>query len=160
MGSDKLQQEAWEKYGVRLSPEQALAQRQQWFALYPGVRRWHNQEDFALVHDRIRETRSLLGRRRNGISSLPDRLSSQVLGIEADGLKLALVEMFTHRDEVPGARVVNVVHDEVLVECDENQAPEVAAWLRKYMEGGMLAALKGKAVTPVEVQIGPSWAGD
>jgi DNA polymerase-1 len=29
MGSDKLQQEAWEKYGVRLSPEQALAQRQQ-----------------------------------------------------------------------------------------------------------------------------------
>ena len=85
MGSDRLQSEAWEKYGVRLSPEQALAQRQQWFALYPGIQRWHDQEDHALVHDRIRETRSLLGRRRTGISYLPDRLSSLVLGIEVMG---------------------------------------------------------------------------
>ena len=60
---------------------------------------------------------------------------------------------------MPRARVVNVIHDEVLVECDESQAPEVAAWLRKHMEAGMLAALKGKALTPVEVQVGQSWAG-
>ena len=90
---------------------------------------------------------------------LPDRLSSLVLGIEADGLKQALIELFVHRDKVPSARVVNVVHDEVLVECDEHQAPEVAAWLQKRMERGMLAALKGKALTPVEVQVGQSWAG-
>jgi DNA polymerase I-like protein with 3'-5' exonuclease and polymerase domains len=159
MGPDRLQREAWEKYGVRFSEEQAQEQRRQWLTLYPGIRRWHVKEGNALTRDRITETRSLWGRRRSGVKYLPDRLSTQVLSIEADGVKQALVDLYAHRDEVPGARLINLVHDEIVAECDTGQREAVEAWLQTYMEAGMQAALKDKARTPVEVLVGQSWAG-
>jgi DNA polymerase-1 len=159
MGPARLQREAWEKYGVRLTETQANEQREQWFGLYPGIQRWHQKEDYALWHDHLTETRSLLGRRRTGIKYLPDRLSSQVLSIEADGAKQALVELFAHREDVPSAQVINIIHDEVLVECERSQAASVAAWMQQHMEAGMQIALKGKTSTPIEVSVGQSWAG-
>jgi DNA polymerase I-like protein with 3'-5' exonuclease and polymerase domains len=56
---------------------------------------------------------------------------------------------------------VLVCHDEVVVECDAEQATKVTAWLEKEMIEGMNIVLNGKEEVdvPVEVEarIARSW---
>ena len=60
---------------------------------------------------------------------------------------------------------VACVHDEIVVECDEDEAEKVEAWLERAMVDGMDGVLNGPGVegprVPVEVetQIGKTWAG-
>ena len=55
-----------------------------------------------------------------------------------------------------GARLVNCVHDELVVEAPTDRAAEVAEVVRVTMEDAARAFLK---VTPivVEVQVGDAW---
>ena len=56
------------------------------------------------------------------------------------------------------------MHDEIVVECDEDEAEKVKVWLEKAMIDGMDEVLNGPEVggprVPVEVetQIGKTWA--
>jgi hypothetical protein len=54
-----------------------------------------------------------------------------------------------------------VCHDEVIVECDAEQAAEAKVWLEKVMTEGMEAGLnstdEGGLVVEVEGQIAGSW---
>jgi DNA polymerase-1 len=82
-----------------------------------------------------------------------------------DALKLALALLWERRGECPEAVPVACVHDEILVECHEDQAEKVSAWLEKVMIEGMEEVLNGSEFegphVPVEVetQIGKTWAG-
>jgi DNA polymerase I-like protein with 3'-5' exonuclease and polymerase domains len=66
---------------------------------------------------------------------------------------------------MPRGGPVAWVHDEILVECDEDEAEKVKAWLEKAMIDGMDEVLSGPGVEgprmPVEVetQVDKSWAG-
>ena len=86
--------------------------------------------------------------------TLTNCLNVPVQGTRADGLKLALALLWEQRDKCPGAIPVLVCHDEVVVECDAEQAAEVKAWLEKAMIEGMEAALNDtdEADVPVEVE--------
>jgi DNA polymerase-1 len=79
----------------------------------------------------------------------------------ADGLKLALALLWERRGECAGAVPVLVCHDEVVVECDAEQAAHASAWLGKAMIEGMDVVLNSTDGTqvPVEVEarIARSW---
>jgi DNA polymerase I-like protein with 3'-5' exonuclease and polymerase domains len=66
-------------------------------------------------------------------------------------------------DECTEAVPVLVCHDEVVVECEAEQAAEVKTWLEKAMIEGMDAVMKsaGGARVPVEVaaRIAKNWGG-
>jgi DNA polymerase I len=49
-------------------------------------------------------------------------------------------------------------HDEIVVECPSETAPESAEWLRQAMLDGM-APLTRPVPVEVEVAIGRTWAG-
>ena len=85
---------------------------------------------------------------------LTDRLNTPVQGTGADGLKLALALLWERRDECPGAVPVLVCHDEIVVECDAEQAVDVKAWLERVMVEGVDAVLNGmkEELVPVEVE--------
>jgi len=159
MGAPRLQEYAWEEYGVRLSEAEAYQHRARWFELYPGIRKWHDRVGGKVNGRRAIETRTLYGRRRLGVDYLPDALNSPVQGSGADGLKGALVHLFEHRNDVPHTRLVNVVHDELLAECPLAEAEATAMWLKTHMESAMQEVVNGKVPTPVEIHIGQSWAG-
>lgn len=59
----------------------------------------------------------------------------------ADGLKAALALLWERRNEYPGAVPILAVHDEIVVECDEDQAEKAAGWLEKAMIDGMNGVL-------------------
>jgi DNA polymerase-1 len=159
MGAPKLQEYAWEEFGVRLSEAEAYQHRTRWLELYPGIRQWHQSVGQRVERRRSIETRTLYGRQRMGITYVPDALNSPVQGSGADGVKLALVRLFEHRNDVPHARLINAVHDEVLAECPTEEAEETAAWLKTHMETAMQEVVKGQVPTPVEIHIGQSWGG-
>jgi hypothetical protein len=68
----------------------------------------------------------------------------------------ALALLWERRDECPGAVPVLVVHDEIVVECNEEDAEKVAAWLEKAMVDGMNAVVNASEPrVPIEVEISP-----
>jgi DNA polymerase I len=92
---------------------------------------------------------------------LTARLNAPVQGTGADGLKLALALLWERRNEYPGAVPVLVCHDEIVVECEAEQAAEAKVWLEKGMIEGMEAVLHGTEgldiPVGVEVRIAKSW---
>jgi DNA polymerase-1 len=160
MGAKGLRAYAFKSYGVEMSLEEAALYRRRFFQTYPGLRRWHERERRAWQLGDA-ETWTLTGRRRMNVEKLTDRLNAPVQGTAADGMKLALAFLWERRGECPGAMPVLVCHDEIVIECDAEQAADVKTWLEGAMIEGMDAVINsaGKARVPVEVEarIARSW---
>jgi DNA polymerase-1 len=116
-----------------------------YFRVYARVR-----EFLDLTVERARRdgyVRTLLGRRRwlpelasenGGTRSFAERaaINTPIQGSAADLMKLAMLRV--HRGlkaSVPSARLLLQVHDELLLECAERDAPAVAERVRAEMEG-------------------------
>jgi DNA polymerase-1 len=80
-------------------------------------------------------------------------------GTGADGLKGALARLFAHQHEAPDARLVAVVHDEIVAECPVEAAAQTAAWLQRHMTAAMTEILHEAVPVMVETTIGQDWAG-
>ena len=141
-----------------MSLEEATLYRRRFFETYPSLKRGHDDERRAW-HRGETETRTLTGRRRMDVERLTDRLNAPVQGTAADGLKLALAFLWERRDECPGAVPILVCHDEVVVECDVEQAADAEAWLGKAMIEGMDAVVNGTGALPVPIEVEARIAG-
>jgi DNA polymerase-1 len=86
--------------------------------------------------------------RRNCFRAPDGRVLVQALGL-----------LWERRAECPGAFPVLIVHDEIVVECDREQAGAVSDWLRQGMLDGMAPLIEP---VPVEVEIKAShtWGGE
>jgi DNA polymerase I len=154
MGVNGLRMYAQSQYGVALTHEEARDYRQAFFTAYPGLARWHRS-----ITDGPLDTWTLARRRRAGVTRFTEKLNSPVQGTGADGLKMALTYLWERRADCLGAFPVLVVHDEIVVEADADQADAAAAWLKAAMIDGM-APLLNPVPCEVDVKIGRTWAGD
>jgi DNA polymerase I-like protein with 3'-5' exonuclease and polymerase domains len=155
MGATTLQTYARQHYRVSLTPTEAAQYRQRFFTAYAGLRRWHRET----ATTQPTETRTMAGRRRLDVKAFTERLNSPVQGTGADGLKWALARLFAHRDEAPDARLVAVIHDEIVAECPIKGAEQTAAWLQEHMAAAMTEILHDAVPVVVETTIGQDWAG-
>ena len=155
MGARTLQTYARQNYRVRLTSTEAEQYRQRFFTAYAGLRRWHRET----AATQPTETRTMAGRRRLDVKSFTERLNSPVQGTGADGLKWALARLFAHRDEAPDARLVAVIHDEVVAECPIEGAAQTAVWLQEHIAAAMTEILQDAVPVVVETTIGQDWAG-
>jgi DNA polymerase I len=163
-GAEGLREYARNNYRISMTVEEARLYRRQFFKTYPGLKAWHEAEWRRLKQGNT-ETRTLAGRRRSGVRNFTSRVNAPVQGTGADGLKLSLALLYESRDECPGAHLVSCVHDEIVVECDENDVENVKAWLEKAMVDGMSEVInfpeaRGPYV-PIKVKVksGRTWAG-
>jgi DNA polymerase-1 len=157
MGPEGLRNYARSSYGIEMAPEETERYWRNFFETYPGLKSWHDREWLELKRQANIQTRTLTGRRRTGVSKLTERLNSPVQGTGADGLKLALAYLWERRQECPGAVPILAVHDEIVVECSEDQTEQVEGWLKKAMIEGMdevlnTPELEGPHV-PIEVEV-------
>jgi DNA polymerase-1 len=83
--------------------------------------------------------------------------NTPVQSLASDGLKQALVLLWPHLKALD-ARPVNLVHDEIIIECRKDVAAEMLAILEDCMVRGMERYLK-KVPVLVEAIIADSWAG-
>jgi DNA polymerase-1 len=167
MGAKKFKDMAERDYGVRMSLSEAQEAKRKLLAAYPAIGRWHQRES-ARSEAGDFETFTLLGRRRvvepdyQGKPSFTERLNAPVQGTAADILKLALAELWENREAHPGAFPILTVHDEVVIECGEEEAEKVAAWLSESLRqtvGHVLGHSDLAGEDAVEMAVIPSWEG-
>jgi DNA polymerase family A len=142
-----------------LGPIASVQCRDRFFNNYEGLQQWHRKTSRACPYGGSCETRTLAGRRRRGVTSVTEALNSPAQGSGADGLKLALGRLFRHRQEVPEARLVATVHDEIVMEAPAAEAEQTATWLRTHMIAAMLDLVGEQVPIEVEVTNGLSYAG-
>ena len=130
---------------IGVSVAEAKAYMEAYFETFPGVRRYMEAVVAQAKEQGYVET--FLHRRRNlpelkssnfNLRSFGERvaLNMPIQGAAADVMKLAMVAVFARlKRERPDARMVLQVHDELIVECPEAEAEEIAALLEEEMEG-------------------------
>jgi DNA polymerase-1 len=157
LGAKGLRGYAKSNYGIDLTEAEARQYVRAFFAAFPGLQRWHRKAG----NSGARECRTLANRRRLLDEKTPytHRLNTPVQGTEADGAKRAMALLWQRRNECPGAFPVLFVHDEIVVECDQEQAQAAAAWLKRAMIDSMKDLIAPVPVE-VEVKVGRTWAGD
>ena len=135
--------------------EQATRFRDSFFKAYPGIAGWHRR----IKNAKPTEERTLAGRKsiftkNTGVSGL---YNTPVQGTAADIVKAALGTLM-RRTRGTSIKTIAAVHDEILLESDENEANMAAALLKDVMERAgneILASVPCVA----EVNIADSWAG-
>jgi DNA polymerase-1 len=167
LGIDKYRENTYKDYNIALSKEQAKKDREAFRAAFPEFYKWQQEHGSRKEW----ETRSILGWRRvvgpgeskNGEREpkYTDRLNGPIQSTAGDILYLTLAKM--QEDWAAGirtdARFLAGVHDEIVVECPEESAEEVARWLKEKMREAFEEVLTPELGGPesVEVSYGPSW---
>jgi DNA polymerase I-like protein with 3'-5' exonuclease and polymerase domains len=161
---------------TRLATDEQTAAEliEQYFLAYPKVKEYLGANAAQAISTgvlrtpigRIRrfgDTSSMFRRERNEVGRQAKNFPIQ--GCCADGLKLALALLWERRGECPGAVPVLAVHDEIVVECNDDKAEQAECWLKGAMVEGMEWALGDpdgdglRVSVEVEIKIGKSWAG-
>ena len=149
---------------IKVTVAEAKAYMDRYFAHYPGVKTYMD----AVVEQAETEgwVATLFGRRRwvpelkssnFNMRSFGERvaLNAPIQGTAADIIKLAMIRVRDRllADGLQG-RLVLQVHDELIVECPENEAEQVSALLQQEMENVAKLAVPLLADT----HCGKSWA--
>lgn len=130
---------------------------------YSGVSRYMEQTTANAKSDGY--VRTMFGRRRyipelkasnKNVQALGKRIAmnTPIQGTAADVIKLAMVRVYTRlKKELPEARLILQVHDELIVEADEKDAGRAAEILCEEMEN----AVKLSVPLTADAKIGESW---
>ncbi len=144
LGENSLRRRLEQAMGRAVPVEEVRRYSDAFFAEFPGVEKW--RDEVALDFDRgCRETRTRLGRRRLEITNKPQAWNTPIQGLAADALKSIAVEVYERRDEVPGLKLVGLVHDEVLAVVPKEQTQVAAQWLTGIVEGVGDRVVNGEA---------------
>ena len=154
-GSKGLQAFCKSSYGVDLSLTQADKARAAFFASYPGLSAWQGQTRKAA--ELAKQVRTPGGR----VRALDKNIGTECLNTPVQGgaAECLLAALATLDVDSLGGRLVNIVHDELVVECEPEQAGAVAAAVESAMVAGFLAIFpSGSTRDLVEAHSGPNWA--
>lgn len=141
---------------------------EKYFEKLPGVKKYIEETKQRAATEGYVET--LLGRRRYfPILSRPaatredhmlraraerEAINSPVQGTAADIIKVAMIRLARELGQsLPTAKMIMQVHDELVFECDTDDAEQVARLARKIMEG----AAQLDAPLAVDVRVGKNW---
>ncbi|MDQ3864951.1 MAG: bifunctional 3'-5' exonuclease/DNA polymerase [Actinomycetota bacterium] len=134
----------------------------EYFANYPKVQRFLQRTANRAMRDRTLRTLAGRVRKFGGSPTMDDRgamrreaMNYPIQGAASDIAKLALVYV---REELEGldARLINSIHDEFVVECAEELAPEVSKKTKQAMTRAGEKLLK-KVPVEVEVEVSREW---
>lgn len=136
MSAETFREYAFTNYGVELTQKEAEEFREKFFTAYSGIAEWHRK-----TADRLNfsETGKLQVwtrlKRAIAVNKLTSALNSPVQGSGADLLKMAAL-FFTKNVEKEGidARIINLVHDEIVVECSLEDKERASQLLKEAME--------------------------
>lgn len=144
------------KSGIEISEEEATDYRNAFRDLYPGLVRWQEKTG----NTKPEYVYTVRGRRRyiTPGEGFCTRINNIVQGSAADGMKLALVELYRQ-----GINVILNVHDEVVIECTAQSAEEILQIVRDTMPTAMYRAVGMNPTNPfipidVEAEIANTWA--
>lgn len=131
MGARGLQTYAQTTYGVAMTLEDAQWFRQRFFQAYSGVAAWH--KSVTISQGTIARTLAGRSHRWRQDASVSGLYNYPVQGTAADIVKQALADLV---DALRGcsAKIVGMVHDEIILETPNDEASQTAQVLKETME--------------------------
>ncbi|GAB6065783.1 bifunctional 3'-5' exonuclease/DNA polymerase [Aquifex pyrophilus] len=146
-------------YGVEISEEEAETFRNRFFKNFKAFKLWHEKVKKELKEKGVFRGRTLLGRRFTA-TTFNDAVNYPIQGTGADLLKLAVLLFDAEaKKKKLDAKLVNLVHDEIVVECRKEVANQVKEVLEKAMKQAGKIILK-KVPVEVESVINERWIKD
>ena len=148
---------------LEISREKANEFIKQYFATYSRVKSFISNTIMQCEQDGYVET--IFGRRRyiraiNSVNKVEKSAAQRVAvntpiqGTAADIVKKAMISVYTMlKQKFPESRMLLQVHDEIIAECPENQAKEVADAIKECMEN----VVKLSVPLRVSVEVGKRW---
>lgn len=160
MGAKGLQSYAENVFNVKMNEKQAKSYIEGWFKAYPGFSAWH--EKIKRETKRLLMVSTPLGRKRKWRNmaefKLTEALNTPVQGGAAEVMLKALSGLFDSLKEVD-AKVVAVIHDEIIVECDAEKAQGTLEIVVKDMTNAMLTVFPNASINGlVDAKIARNWS--
>ena len=153
---------AWSMYRIEMSEAEAQAWKDRFYARYPRLRQWQNET--ANVARVTGTLRSVVGRLLRAEWEPVQPLKWTMCcnyPVQSSAADVMLRAMVRVHDALEGmdARLLLQIHDELVCECTEASAPQVAALLEAQMAAAWLETFPGApALGIVEVKTRPCWA--
>ena len=156
MGPRGLKYSAKHSYDVEMTLAEAKIFRNRFFEVYSGIRAWHRKSELELKY--TNNQRTLCGRRFILKDPAPFTvfINRQVQGTAADIAKIALGKL-PSAFKKSGAKIIAMIHDEIIVEVPDANAVEAAQVLQQTMEAAGREVLKQVPVVAA-ARIADSWA--
>ena len=157
MGPRGLKYSAKHSYDVEMTLDEAKTFRNRFFKVYSGIRAWHRKSEQELKY--TNKQRTLCGRRfvwKDIPPSFTVFINRQVQGTAADIAKIALGKLPLVLKKSK-AKIIAMIHDEIIIEVPEANAVEAARMLQQTMEAAGREVLKQVPVA-AEARITDSWA--
>lgn len=146
------------KDGFYITEAQAKQIQNAYFAACPAIPGWQQR-----IADQVRLTKTLtspLGRRRVFLGNYDDNmmraaLSQNPQSVVADITNRGIIKLY---ESLPShARVVLQVHDEIVIECDEDKYEEITPLVRDALT--LPIPIHGRVMTiGVDIKVGKHWA--
>jgi DNA polymerase-1 len=144
LGYESLIYFARKNYGLVMSEQAARKLKTNWLLSYPEMEKYFaliDQHCSVDVEDNMAFVQHLFSNRIRGDVPYTVACNSRFQGLGADATKAAgfLIAYACYVDKdspLYGCRIVNYIHDEFLVECDEAKAHEAAFELARLMVEG------------------------
>lgn len=157
LGAKKLSHYAKKSYGAEISNEESSEVIREWRNLYEGYAEWQQRQvKEASASFQCRTPFGKL-RRLPSDNTYGAAMNTPVQGGAAEVMLHALVAF--HEFSLPGMKLVNVVHDEILVETPEEDHRATQVFLEVCMEEGFRRVFpKGIVNGIVTASFGDSWA--
>lgn len=157
-GPATLRKQAVAQYGIDMSLKEAKDIVEGFRTAYPTLYQWQMREGNL-------ETKAVftaLGRRRFLVGfndKYTTRINTQVQGTAGDIAKLAIAQLWDHISKAPvnEAKLIAMVHDEIVLEVKEDVVDKWSEILKASMEGAG-AQICTKVPIVAEVSHGRTWA--
>lgn len=152
MGAQRFQNNANEEYGLSLSLEEASEYRSKFFEFYPALKEWHTETGVRLRQGPGAFFKTLYGRKAwYPEEDYTNALNFPIQGTGADMLKLALVRLWSKIKDDPDVRIINLIHDEIVLASKASKVSFYGDMLKEAMEWSAKLLLP-KIETPVDVE--------
>jgi DNA polymerase I len=134
MGVDAFIEYAFINYGVKLEKDQATKIREAYLNTFRGIKRLHNENSRLLSEYQTIMIRTLLGRMVR-CDKFTNANNYPIQGTAAEMIKLAAV-IFYQRAAERGldTSIVNIIHDEMVIEAAKKDGKKAAKILQEAME--------------------------
>ena len=156
MSAKKLMEYAKNVYSVDMDYDEAKTFLKIYKETYPQIAQWQNATIRKIQKHKKIKVKTLLGRIMTA-ERYTDALNYPIQGSGADLIKLAVAYFHNKKDKVDiEANIVNIIHDEIIVETKKELSEKVSKLLKESMQWAA-EKLIPEVPCPVEVKIGKSW---
>ncbi|WP_029523671.1 DNA polymerase [Persephonella sp. KM09-Lau-8] len=156
MSAKKLMEYARNVYSVNMNYDEARVFLKIYKETYPQIAQWQDMTIRKIQKHKKIQVKTLLGRVMTA-ERYTDALNYPIQGSGADLIKLAIAYFHSKKNKLNlEANIVNVIHDEIIVEAKKETSEKVSKLLKESMQWAAKKIIP-EIPCPVEVKIGKNW---